>query len=121
MVYIEHLSIQDIRAPGTHLRSCCPTCCSSGPVARTASPPSWPSTYEQSNGDKNTVTGPENRTGAELRGDGGSSVAEQRGGPKCGKRGEEGGKRRRDEAGATSHRLISVPTGSGGHDAHDPC
>lgn len=26
-----------------------------------------------------------------------------------------------DEAGKTSPRLISVPKGSSGHDAHDPC
>lgn len=30
-------------------------------------------------------------------------------------------KKRRDEARKTSHRLISVPIGSSGRDAHDPC
>lgn len=30
-------------------------------------------------------------------------------------------KKRQDEAGKTSHRLISVPVGASGRDAHDPC
>lgn len=55
----------------------------------------------------------------------GASAAEQAGcpkslGPDVGNAARRG-KRRRDEAGTTSLRLISVPMGSGGRDAHDPC
>lgn len=55
MLYIDHLFIQDIielpGPPRTHLHLCCSTCCFSGPVARTASPPSWLNICEQSNKD----------------------------------------------------------------------
>lgn len=116
---VDHLFLQDITelpgAAGTHLRLCCPTCCFSGPVARTASPPSWLNIYEQSNEDKNTITAKGNQQ---------TGCAGRRQRLKC-----YGTERMSKKVSAhvwetrrkTSHRLISVPAGSSGRDAHDPC